>query len=60
MPEGDPVEAPSRPKYTGMRKAAMLMVILGEETSAKLMKCLDEEEVHFIGREIARIPHMNS
>ena len=36
------------------------MVILGDETSAKLMKCLDEEEVHYIGREIARIPHMNA
>jgi flagellar motor switch protein FliG len=43
-----------------MRKAAMLMVILGEDVSAKLMKGLDEEEVHFIGREIARIPHMTS
>jgi flagellar motor switch protein FliG len=59
-PDPAAAPAPARPKLSGMRKAAMLMVILGEETSAKLMKCLDEEEVHFIGREIARIPHMNS
>jgi flagellar motor switch protein FliG len=60
MAQGNPAATPAAAKLNGMRKAAMLMVILGEEMSAKLMKCLDEEEVHFIGREIARIPHMNS
>ena len=60
MAQTDPATEAARAKFTGMRKAAMLMVILGEEVSAKLMKGLDEEEVHFIGREIARIPHMNS
>jgi flagellar motor switch protein FliG len=60
MAQPDPATEAARAKFTGMRKAAMLMVILGEEVSAKLMKGLDEEEVHFIGREIARIPHMNS
>lgn len=60
MAQTDPATEAARAKFTGMRKAAMLMVILGEDVSAKLMKGLDEEEVHFIGREIARIPHMNS
>jgi flagellar motor switch protein FliG len=60
MAQADPAAAPARAKFNGMRKAAMLMVILGDETSAQLMKCLDEEEVHYIGREIARIPHMNA
>lgn len=60
MPQIDAATEAARAKFTGMRKAAMLMVILGEDVSAKLMKGLDEEEVHFIGREIARIPHMTS
>jgi len=60
MPQTDAATEAARAKFTGMRKAAMLMVILGEDVSAKLMKGLDEEEVHFIGREIARIPHMTS
>ncbi|HJY05511.1 MAG TPA: hypothetical protein VJ323_04295, partial [Bryobacteraceae bacterium] len=51
---------PLKPKLTGMQKAAVLMVILGEETSAAVLRELDEEEVQRIGREIASIPNITS
>ncbi len=51
---------PLKPKLTGMQKAAVLMVILGEETSATVLRELDEEEVQRIGREIASIPNITS
>jgi flagellar motor switch protein FliG len=44
----------------GVRKAAILMVVLGEATSAELLKQLDEDEVQQIGREIARIISITS
>ena len=39
----------------GIRKAAILMVILGEQISAEILKQMDEEEVQTIGREVARV-----
>jgi flagellar motor switch protein FliG len=39
----------------GIRKAAILMITLGDQASGQILKQLDEEEVHAIGREIARI-----
>jgi flagellar motor switch protein FliG len=45
---------------TGVQKAAVLMVILGEQLSAELLRELDEEEVQRIGREIASIPSITS
>ncbi len=41
---------------TGIRKAAILLVVLGETTSAALLKQLDEDEVQAVGREVAKIP----
>ncbi len=40
---------------SGIRRAAILLIVLGEETSADLIKQLTEEEVQAISREIARI-----
>ncbi|MBV9759881.1 MAG: flagellar motor switch protein FliG [Acidobacteriaceae bacterium] len=48
------------PQLSGAQKAAILMVILGEETSAVLFRQLDDEEVQRIGREIAAIPSITS
>lgn len=42
-------------KMTGLRKAAILMVLLGEEGSAGLLRNLEEEEVQAISREIAKL-----
>ena len=50
----------SRTSLTGVQKAAVLMVILGEQTSADLLRELDEDEVQRIGREIAGIPNITS
>jgi flagellar motor switch protein FliG len=44
----------------GVRKAAMLLVVLGEQISAEIMRLMEEEEVQDIGREIARLPSMTS
>ena len=48
------------PALPGVRKAAILMVILGDQTSAEILRQLDEEEVQSIGREVARIPSINN
>ena len=42
-------------KISGVRKAAMLMLALGEEASAEIMKQLSPEEVEKIGEEIANL-----
>ena len=55
-----PGKTASPPALSGMQKAAVLMVILGEDTSAGLLRELDEDEVQRIGREIASIPSITS
>jgi flagellar motor switch protein FliG len=40
---------------SGVRKAAILMVMLGEESSARLLRELSEDEVQTVSREMARI-----
>jgi flagellar motor switch protein FliG len=39
----------------GPKKAAVLLVLLGEQMSAEIMKQLEDDEVHLLGREMARI-----
>jgi len=38
---------------TGLRKAAMLLVLLGDKSSAEIIKQLSEDEVQLVSREIA-------
>src|SRR4051794_1771559 len=38
-----------------IRKAAMLLVVLGENTSAELLQQLAEEDVNKVSREVAKI-----
>ncbi len=40
---------------SSLRKAAMLLIVLGEQTSAELLQQLAEEEVQKVSREVARI-----
>jgi len=40
---------------TNLRKAAMLLVVLGEQTSADMLQGLAEEEVQKVSREVAKI-----
>jgi len=39
----------------GLRKAAILLVLLGEESSACLLRALSEDEVQSVSREVARV-----
>ena len=40
---------------SGIRKAAILMIILGDQASAEILRQMDEDEVQMIGQEVARI-----
>jgi hypothetical protein len=44
----------------GIRKAAILMIILGDQASAEILRQLDEEEVQTIGHEVARITSISN
>ena len=43
------------PPLAGIRKAAILMVIIGDQASAEILKQLEEDEVEEIGREVAKM-----
>ena len=43
-----------------LRKAAMLLVVLGEQTSAELLQQLAEEDIQKVSREIAKITAISS
>jgi flagellar motor switch protein FliG len=47
--------APGEHPLTSLQKAAMVLVMLGEECSAQIIKQLTEEEVQFVSREVARL-----
>jgi flagellar motor switch protein FliG len=50
----------SAESLTGIRKAAMLMVLLGDKASAEIIKQLSEDEVQIVSREIARLDSISS
>jgi len=43
-----------------LRKAAMLLIVLGEQTSAELLQQLNEEDVQKVSREVAKITAISS
>ncbi len=45
---------------TGIRKAAMLLILLGDKSSAEIIKQLSEDEVQLVSREIARLDAISS
>ncbi len=47
-------------KLGGLRKAAILLIMLGEEASSGVLRGLDEDEVQEISREIARVSSLTS
>jgi flagellar motor switch protein FliG len=53
-------DSPPKEHISGPRKAAILMVILGDEASSAILKELDEDEVQEISREIARFGSLTS
>lgn len=44
----------------GLHKAAILLVILGDQVSPEILKQLDEEEVQLVSREVARMSAITS
>jgi flagellar motor switch protein FliG len=40
---------------TGLRKAAMLLILIGDKASAEIIKQLSEDEVQIVSREITRL-----
>ena len=47
-------------EITGAQKAAILMVLLGDEASAGVFRCMQEDEIHEISREISRLGEINT
>ena len=45
-------------KLTGLKKAAILLICLGEETAAKLLRELSDEEIFKVTRTMAEIEHI--
>ena len=45
---------------SGLKKAAMLLVVLGEQASAELLQQLSEEDVQKVSREVAKITAISS
>jgi len=48
------------PSVPGIRKAAILMIILGEQVTGEILRQMDEEEVEAIGHEVARITSISN
>ncbi len=44
----------------GMRKAAMLLIVLGEQASAEILQHLPEDDVQKVSREVARITSISA
>ncbi len=44
----------------GLQKAATLLIILGDQASAEIVKQLDDEEIQLVSREVARISAITS
>jgi len=45
---------------SGIRKAAILMIILGDQIGGEILRQMDEEEVQAIGQEVARITSISN
>lgn len=50
-----PAIAEKAADMTGLRKAAILLVALGDHASADFVRHLSEDEVQMVSREVARI-----
>ena len=45
---------------TGIRKAAMLLILLGDKVSGELLKQMSDEEVQAVSREVARLESISA
>ncbi len=51
---------PEIESLTGVRKAAMLLIVLGEQTSSDILKYLNEDEIQKVSREVARLTSISA
>src|SRR5574342_654183 len=49
------ISAQTSEPLPGSQKAAVLLVILGEQVGAEILKHLDEEDIQRVSREVARL-----
>jgi flagellar motor switch protein FliG len=45
---------------SGLQKAAILLIVLGDQASAEMIKHLSEDEIQLVGREVARLKQISS
>jgi flagellar motor switch protein FliG len=55
-----PAAAVEHEKLSPVRKAAVLLIILGEAASVEILKHLEEDEVQYLGREIAKLSQITT
>ncbi|HEV2199721.1 MAG TPA: flagellar motor switch protein FliG [Bryobacteraceae bacterium] len=53
-------DKPEVEQLSGLRKSAVLMIMIGDEASSEILKQLDEDEIQAISREIARVQTLTS
>src|SRR5512147_603396 len=51
---------PDTPPISGLRKAAIVLLVLGEQVGAEVLKVLEENEVEVLTREVAKIQKVSS
>ena len=51
---------PDTEALTGVRKAAMLLIVLGEQTSAEILTQLSEDDIQKVSREVARVTSISA
>lgn len=54
------VQAQNKQMIPGLRKAAILLVSLGDQASGEILRQLEEEEVQVVSREVARLSAITS
>jgi flagellar motor switch protein FliG len=53
-------EAKGNESIAGIRKAAMLLILLGDKTSGELVKQLSDDEIQLVSREVARLDSISA
>ena len=51
---------PEVEKLSGVRKAAMLLIVLGEQASSDVLRHLNEDEIQRVSHEVARITSISA
>jgi flagellar motor switch protein FliG len=53
-------ESEQEEQISGLKKAAILLVTMGEAASSAVLKHFNEDEVHVLGREVARLKQVSN